>query len=164
VNLPAFLLSKSLVPDSLGGLDLRRSILLAEDRAIFSNDCRQKRPIKYKTRVERRAQPPCVLAASREAQLVLTRANKAPHYRICSLDYFRPDCESPARPDTLGSTEPFVILPNSGICQAFHKTFFRSLPHPLWKLWETTGPWKGVWLRASAEIVWNVCGHGAEAV
>ena len=122
MNLPAFLLSKSLVPDSLGGLDLRRSILLAEDRAIFSNDCRPKRPIK--PGVERRAQPPCVLAASREAQLVLTRANKAPHYRICSLDYFRPDCESPARPDTLGSTEPFVILPNSGNMSSLSQNIF----------------------------------------
>ncbi len=41
-----------------------------------------------------------VLAASREAQHELPCANKAPHYRICSLEYFRPDCESPARSHT----------------------------------------------------------------
>lgn len=100
MNLPAFLLSKNLVPDSLGGFDLRRGVLLAEDRAIFSNDCRQKRPLKYKTRRRAPGIAAMCLAASREAQLVLSRANKAPHYRICSLDYFRPDCESPARPGT----------------------------------------------------------------
>jgi hypothetical protein len=32
----------------------------------------------------------------------LSRANKAPHYRICTLEYFRPDCESPARPGSFG--------------------------------------------------------------
>ena len=50
VDLPAFLLSKSFVPDPFGGPDSHRGILLAEDRAIFSNDCRQKPPLKYKTR------------------------------------------------------------------------------------------------------------------
>jgi hypothetical protein len=110
VNLPAFLLSKNLVPDSLGGFDLRRSILLAEDRAIFSNNCRQKRPIKYKTRRRAPGLAAIVLAASREAQLVLSRANKAPHYRICSLEYFRPDCEFPALHD------PTLFREHRAIC------------------------------------------------
>jgi hypothetical protein len=132
VNLPAFLLSKNLVPDSLGGLDLRRGALLAEDRAIFSNNCRQKRPIKYKTRRRAPGIAAMCLAASREAQLVLSRANKAPHYRICSLDYFRPDCESPARPGTFRMHRAICYLTKrQKYVKAFAKHFSLAFHTPV---------------------------------
>src|SRR5208337_4904235 len=40
----------------------------------------------------------------------------------------------------LGSTEPFVILPNTLNMSSPRESFFSCLSTPLWKLWETTLP------------------------
>ena len=52
--------------------------------------------------VERRAQPPVISVAPREAQQILASARKVPHSRIWLLPY-RPDRESPDQPGGFGN-------------------------------------------------------------
>lgn len=101
MKLPALLLSKIVVPESFRGPSFRRGILLAEDLGSLPRYPQKRSHKKQKTGAERRAQS-LMRSDSARCSTFLSRANKAPHYRICTLEYFRPDCESPARPGSFG--------------------------------------------------------------
>ena len=93
-------MSKSLDPDPVGAPICIGASSFRKTWTAFGRKYHQKQSIKYKTR--RRAPGITTLHQSgfTRCSTILSRANKAPHSRICSLEYIRPDCESPARPDT----------------------------------------------------------------
>jgi hypothetical protein len=92
---PTFLLSKSVFPESFRGLDFEAPSFW-EGWTIFATA--KNGPKNKKPGVERRAQPPVSWWLRAKLDKMLPCARKAPHYRICTWEYFRPDCESPARP------------------------------------------------------------------
>ena len=133
MKLPAFLLSKIVSPDPIRGPDFRRGVLLSEDLGCSWLTTAKKLPVKYKTR--RQAPGTATFDQWLYAMLnmFLTCANKAPHYRICSLDYFRPDCES------LPLHGPVLLRKPRTICnltiatkyvKSFTKLFCSPYPHP----------------------------------
>jgi hypothetical protein len=129
MNLPALLLSKNFIPDSLraSGLTGGPSVGGPEPFSVISH---KKEPIKYETR--RRAPGTIThMSDSARCSTFLACANKAPHYRICTLDYFRPDCESPARFDTLDKPRTIWYLTIiTGYVKALQLTFSCAFPHP----------------------------------
>lgn len=83
---------------------------------------------------ERRAQS-LVRSDSARCSTFLSRANKAPHYRICTLEYFRPDCESPARLGSFGKCRTICNHTITSVDVKHGSTLFLQLSTPLWKVW-----------------------------
>lgn len=125
-----FSCQRTCIPDPIRGPDLVgtpsfRRALYGLSLATY----RQKRPHKIRNPASSAGHSRLVLAASREAQHELPCANKAPHYRICSLEYFRPDCESPARPDTFRKCRTICNLTIRRKYVKWVKTLFLGASH-----------------------------------
>ena len=95
-----FSCQRTCIPDPIRGPDLVGTPSFRRALYGLSLATPPKSPHKIRNPASSAGHSRLVLAASREAQHELPCANKAPHYRICSLEYFRPDCESPARSHT----------------------------------------------------------------
>jgi len=138
VNLPAYSCQRTLalIPSGAPTLAEAPSFRRAGDPLRLP----QKDPIKYETR-RRAPGTTTVPGGSARCSTFLPCANKAPHYRICSLDHFRPDCESPARFDTFRKGRTICNLtPTIGYVKQPAEDFSPTF-HTLWKLRKNAFSW-----------------------
>jgi hypothetical protein len=99
MKLPALLLSKIVVPDPIRGPSFRWSVLLAEDRSAFEPTTAKSAP-KIQNPAPSAGHNPVCSGIPRDARLFYPVLIRRLTIGVCSLEYFRPDCESPAQPDT----------------------------------------------------------------